>query len=111
MPTEINDNEFLLRCSCGERMEHVAWLVHEEFESRSANLKGEDDDWYLMTGLDLRFGFWKRAWVAARYIFKPRSLRYFGYAELVLRNADVDKLAEFICRRRNIVVDAAGQVE
>jgi hypothetical protein len=101
MATNLKDNEFLLRCSCGDRIEHTAWLIHEPDESRGNNLKGEDDDWYLMSGLELSFGFWRRLWVGFRYVFLPSSINYYGYAELVLRNEDVDALAAFIKRRRS----------
>ena len=93
MSTEIRDHEFLMRCNCGDRMEHVAWLIHDVDPKHG-------DDWFLMTSLDRRFGFWRRLWTGLRYAFRPRSLRYYGYSELVLTDADVDGLAEFIRRRR-----------
>ncbi len=100
MPTQLDDNEFLMKCACGDRLGHVAWLIYEPEESRSANLKGCEDDWYLMTSLDHRFGFWKRLWTGLRYVFKPTRLHYHGYAELVLRNEDADALAAFIIKKR-----------
>lgn len=100
MTTGIDDNEFLMRCSCGDHIEHVAWLIHEPDDSRGNNLKGEQDDWYLMTSLDPNFGFWRRLWTGLKYAYRPRLLRYSGYSELVLRNEDVDRLSEFIRQRR-----------
>lgn len=109
MTTGIEANEFMMRCSCGDRVEHVAWLIHEPDDSRENNLKGEFDDWYLMLALCPRYSFWQRLSVAFRYLFRL-EVKYWGYVELVLRNKDMDALAEFICRRRNIVVDAVGKV-
>lgn len=102
MPTQIADNEFLMRCACGDRAEHIAWLIHEPDNTMGGQkLKGEHDDWYLFTSLDLRFGFWRRLWVGLKYIFRPTKLRYYGYSELVLRTQDVADLEDFIMRRRN----------
>jgi hypothetical protein len=98
MPTQVAKNEFLMRCSCGDRVEHVAWLIHED--DRGNNLKGEHDDWYLMAALEPRFAFWQRLSVAFRYLFRMR-VGYWGYVEIVLRNQDVDDLAGFITSRRN----------
>lgn len=103
MAVDVAENELLLRCACGDRMAHVAWLIHEPDDSLGNNLKGEQDDWYLMIGLDCRFGFWRRLWTSLKYAFWPSSLtamRYHGYSELVLRNEDIDRLNEFIVTRR-----------
>lgn len=99
--TNIADNEFLMRCSCGDRMEHVAWLIHEPDNSRGNNLKGVDDDWYLMMALEPRFSFWQRLCVAFRYLLRLR-VGYWGYVELVLRDRDMADLEDFIIRRRNM---------
>lgn len=100
MPTQIDDNEFLLKCACGDRIQHVAWLIHDPNDPRGNNLKGYDDDWYLITALDRNISFWRRILTAIKYIFRPKNLRFYGYSELVLRNEDVDRLAEFITQRR-----------
>lgn len=105
MPTEIEPNELLIRCTCGDRIAHVAWLIHNIEETNR-----QFDSWYLMLSMDPCFGFWRRLKTAASYLFRPRNHRWAGYAELVLRDADVDAMAEFVCRRRNIVVDAVGKV-
>lgn len=97
MPTNLDDNELLLRCSCGSK-EHIAWLTYEPEFSRGNNLKEAEDDWYLAIGLD-RFGFWKRQRIAFNYLFRPHANRFGAYIELVLKNDDVDKLADFITRR------------
>lgn len=99
--TGIEDNEFLLRCACGDRVEHVAWLIHEPDDSRGNKLKGEHDDWYLMVALEPRFSFSQRLSVAFRYLFKFK-VGYWGYVELVLRTQDIADLEEFIARRRNL---------
>lgn len=101
MTTQVAENEFLMRCSCGDRMEHVAWLIHEPDDSRDNNLKAVGDDWYLMAALEPRFGFWKRLSVAFRYLFKLK-VGYWGYVELVLRDQDIADLEDFIARRRNM---------
>lgn len=93
----VAENELLMRCSCGSG-EHIAWLIHDEWD-RDNNLKGEQDDWYLSVMLD-HFPFWKRVRKAFRYVFVPQTLKYGMTAELVLRNEDVDKLAQFILARR-----------
>jgi hypothetical protein len=94
----VAENELLLRCSCGAA-EHIAWLVHEPDDTRGNNLKSEHDDWYLSVMLD-HFSFWKRVRKAVQYIFHPSSIRYGMTADLVLRSEDVDKIAEFIQKRR-----------
>ena len=94
----LEDNELLLRCSC-HASEHIAWLIHEPYDSRGNNIKGEHDDWYLSVML-AHYTFWKRVRKALQYIFRPNSIRYGMTAELVLRSEDVDKIAEFISRRR-----------
>lgn len=99
MTTGIKDNEFLMRCSC-HNSDHFAWLIHEPDDSRGNNLKGEDDDWYLSVSLS-NFGFWKRLGKAARYVFRPLSLKYGMTAELVLRTEDVTALEDFIRTRRS----------
>lgn len=98
MPTNLDENEILLRCAC-LASDHIAFLRHEPDDSRGNNLKGEHDDWYLSVVLD-HFGFWKRIPMAFRYIFAPRTIKYGMTAELVLRNEDVDRLCEFIVTRR-----------
>lgn len=99
MTTGIADNEFLLRCSCGSKIEHVAWLIHERDDSPGNNLKAVGDDWYLMAALEPRFSFWQRLSVAFRYLFGMK-VGYWGYVELVLRDRDVDDLVAFIVARR-----------
>lgn len=94
------DNEIQMRCSCGDRINHVAWLIHEPDDSRGNNLKGEHDDWYLMMALEPRFEFWRRAVIAFRYLF-GLQVQYWGYAELVLRTEDIAALEDFIAKRRN----------
>lgn len=94
MPTDVKDDELLLRCACGNLSSHVAWLIHDK-EGRP-----EHDTWLLFTSLDPRFGFWRRALTALRYIIKPTRLRYYGYAELVLYNDDADALVNFIQKNR-----------
>jgi|SRR5208282_6749089 len=96
----LEDNELLLRCSCGSK-DHIAFLIHDPDTSRGNNLKGEHDDWYLSIMLD-HFGFWRRIRMALKYIFRPTLMRYGMSAELVLRSEDVDKIASFIIRRRMI---------
>lgn len=108
MPIGLEENELLIRCSCHSR-EHLAYLIHEPDANRGYAMKGEEDDWYLSVMLD-HFSFWKRARKALVYLFAPHRIRYGMAAEIVLRNEDVDKIAEFICRRRHIIVDAAGRV-
>ena len=100
MPTQIEPNEFLLRCACGDRTEHVAWLIHEANDSRGNKLKGIEDDWYLHIALDPHRSILKRFWLAMKYVWQPWKTYYIGYAELVLRNEDVDRLAEFITKIR-----------
>jgi hypothetical protein len=99
VPTGIKDNEFLLRCACGDRTEHVAWLIHDP--DACSGLRGEHDDWYLHVALDPRRNVWRRLWLAAKYVWQPWRTRYIGYAELVLRTDDIAELEEFISRRRN----------
>ena len=99
----VADNEILLRCSC-HSIDHIAWLIHEPDDSRGNNLKGEQDDWYLSVMLDY-FPFWKRLTTGLRYIFAPLSLNYGMTAELVLRTEDIDRLVEFIEKRRGAVHD------
>lgn len=89
----LDDNEILLRCSCYSP-DHIAFLVHEQWSSRGNNLKAEDDDWYLSIMLDPIKPWWKRAWRA----FFPCK-RYGQYAEIVLTNQDVQRLADFIKKR------------
>ena len=98
--TDLNENEFLLRCACGDRTEHVAWLIYEADDSRGNNLKGGGDDWYLHVALDPRRNIFRRLWLALKYVWQPWKTYYVGYAELVLRNEDIDKLQEFIVTRR-----------
>lgn len=98
MPINVAENELLMRCSC-HSAEHIAWLIHDPWESRDSNLKAADDDWYLSVMLD-HFSFWKRLRTALRYVFAPQTIKYGMTAELVLRNEDVDRLAEFITKRR-----------
>lgn len=90
-----------MRCACGDRTEHVAWLIHEPTERRGNNLKGEHDDWYLHIALDPCRSIWGRLWLAAKYVWQPWKTYYIGYAELVLRTQDIADLEDFICRRRN----------
>jgi hypothetical protein len=94
----LRDNELMMRCSCFSH-DHIAFLIHEPDDERGNNLKGENDDWYLSVMLD-HFGFWKRVRMGLRYVFRPYTIRYGMSAELVLRNDDIDKLAEFIAVRR-----------
>lgn len=96
----VADNELLIRCSCSSST-HIAWLIHDPDTSRGNNLKGEHDDWYLSVMLD-NFAFWKRIRMAFRYVFAPQTIRYGMTSELVLKNEDVDKLAEFIKSRRAV---------
>lgn len=100
MPVDqgIDENELSIRCTCGDRMQHTAILVY--------NPSGDvdmPDDWFLMVSLDRRFGFWRRFTTALRYLFRPMTLRYGGYAELVLTNEDAEKIAVFICKKRGIM--------
>ena len=108
MPIGLEDNELLIRCAC-HTPEHRAMLIHEPDDSRGNNIKGENDDWYLSIMLD-HFGFWRRVVKALQFVFAPHKIKYGMTAEIVLRNEDVDKIAEFICRRRGLVVDAVGIV-
>lgn len=94
----LEDNELLLRCSCGSS-DHIAFLIHDPETQRGNNLKGEHDDWYLSIMLD-HFNLYKRVKMAFRYVFAPHTIRYGMTAELVLRSEDIDKVAEFIQRRR-----------
>ena len=96
----VADNELLLRCSC-HAPAHVAWLIHDPYTERGNNLKGEQDDWYLSVMLD-HFGFWKRLRIGLRNIIRPRTIECGMSAELVMRTEDIDKLKEFIERRRAI---------
>jgi hypothetical protein len=89
----VADNELLIRCAC-HSAEHIAWLVHDSDD--------KDDDWYLSVMLD-HFGFWKRVRRALRYVFAPGTIKYGMTAELVLRNDDVEKIADFIRMRRGNV--------
>lgn len=98
MPVNIEDNELLLRCAC-HTTEHLAFLIHEPDDSRGNNLKGVDDDWYLSVML-CHYGFWKRVGKAFQYVFWPRSIKYGMTSEIILRSEDVDRLAEFIQKRR-----------
>lgn len=98
MPVIEHENELLLRCACGDRLAHVAHLVYEPDESRGNNLKGEMDDWYLSMTLDPRGPVWRRIWLALRFIWRPQW--YCGYAEIVLRNDDIDRIVEFVAVRR-----------
>lgn len=100
----VEDHELLLRCQCGG-LDHVASLIHDPDTSRGNNLKGESDCWYLSVTLD-HFGFWKRASMAFRYVFAPRSIRYGMTAELVLTNNDMNDVVNFIVRRQNEVQGA-----
>jgi len=93
VPTELEPNELLLRCSCGDRMEHVVWVIHDKDDP-------EHPCWYVMTSLDRRFGFWRRLWTGIRYTFRPGKLRYYGYSETVLQNADMDALVAFVQKER-----------
>lgn len=97
MPVGLEDNEMLLRCAC-HSADHLAFLVHEPDDTRGNNLKGQDDDWYLSILLDRR-PWWRRVVLATKYVLGVR-VRYGAYAELVLRNEDVERLASFITRRR-----------
>jgi hypothetical protein len=90
----LADNEILLRCSC-HSLDHIAFLIHDP------NIKGEHDDWYLSVMLD-HFSFWKRVRKAFQYVFAPHTIRYGMSAELVLRSEDVDRLSEFIQKRRSL---------
>jgi hypothetical protein len=96
VPTKLEDHEFLMRCSCGDRIEHVAWLVHDQEEGQP-----RFDSWYLMLAMDPGFSFWRRLKTAVSYLLRPHNHRWAGYAELVLRNEDIAELEEFIFRRRN----------
>jgi len=92
----LDDNELLLRCSCGSK-EHIAWLTYEPADQRDHNMKEMGDDWYLSIGLD-RFRFWKRLRTAVRYVFGSYE-RYGAYVEIVLKNEDMDKISTFIGTR------------
>lgn len=70
-------------------------LIHEPLDSRGNNLKGGGDDWYLSVLLDPVQPWWRRLWRALR----PRDGRFGIYAEIVLRDDDVRRLAAFIDRR------------
>jgi hypothetical protein len=94
----VADNELLMRCSC-HSPDHIAWLIHEPDDDRGNNIKGENDDWYLSVMLD-HFRFWKRLRTGLRYIFAPHTIKYGMTAELVLRTDDIDKVHDFIARRR-----------
>ena len=94
----VADNELLIRCSC-HSADHQAWLIHDPDDARGNNIKGENDDWYLSVMLDY-FSFWKRVRTGFRYVFAPHTIKYGMTAELVLRSEDVDKISEFIQRRR-----------
>lgn len=94
MPVNLRDNELLLRCACHSD-DHIAFLIHEPDDSRGNTLKGEDDDWYLSVLLDPVQPWWRRLWRALR----PRDGRFGIYAEIVLRDDDVRRLAAFIDRR------------
>ena len=96
MPTIEQGNEIILRCACGDRIGHVAYLVYEPDDSRGNNLKGEQDDWYLSVSL-APAPFWKRLWLALKYVWRPRW--YIGYSEIVLRTIDVQRLSSFIQAR------------
>lgn len=101
MPTELEPNELLIRCSCGVSVEHVVWIIHDRDDP-------EHECWYLMTSLDRRFGFWRRLFTGIKYAFRPGRLRYYGYAEVVLRNEDADAIAAFIAKQR--ALSANGHV-
>lgn len=94
----VAENELLLRCSCGSP-EHIAWLIHDPDDDRGNKIKAEQDDWYLSVMLD-HFAFLKRVRTAFRYVFAPHTIKYGMFAELVLRTEDIDKISEFIARRR-----------
>ena len=94
MPTQLADNEFLLRCAC-HSSDHVAMLIHDPVDSSR-----EECDWYLSVFLDY-YGFWKRIRIALRYVFCPYSIRYGICAEIVLHTKDIADMEDFIMRRRN----------
>lgn len=95
----VEENELLIRCSC-HSADHVAWLIHDpDMDRKFSDLKGENDDWFLSVMLD-HFSFWKRVRMGFRYVFAPYTIKYGMSAELVLRSEDVDKISEFIQRRR-----------
>ena len=98
MPINLQDNEIMLRCACHSH-EHTAMLTHEPDEFRDCNLKGETDDWYLSVSL-ANHHFGRRVKKAFQYVFRPSTIRYGMYAEIVLRDEDVERVAEFIRERR-----------
>ncbi len=83
----------MLRCSCGTRT-HVAHLCFDPMTARGNNLKEEGDDSHLGGTLDSTFPFWHRAWLALKYIFAARASGL--YFEIVLKNGDVARVADFI---------------
>ena len=98
MPINLQDNEIMLRCACYAH-EHTAMLAHEPNDSRDCKLKGENDDWYLSISL-ANHRFSGRIKKALQYVFRPSTIRYGMYAEIVLRDEDVERVAEFIRERR-----------
>lgn len=87
MPTIAHDNEIILRCACGSRLGHVAYLVYEPAQDPFP------EEWYLCVSLDPGY-FWRRLWLALKYVWRPRW--YVGYSEIILTSEDAKKLAGFI---------------
>jgi len=93
MPTIINKDEIILRCACGDKMDHFATLIYEPWDDQGNNIKGEHDDWYLTVRLD-KFHFWKRLKVAWKYLWGIET--NFEYIEMALRNQDMADIAKWI---------------
>jgi hypothetical protein len=101
MPANIADDEILLRCNCGN-LQHIAYLVYDPDKRHKGpdwHFQNERFNWYFTITLNAP-GTLERIRQAARYIFAPHTFRFGNYAELALRDEDVDRLAEFIEVRR-----------
>jgi len=89
-----NEDELIIRCSCGDKMSHFATLIYEPWEDRGNNIKSEHDDWYLSVALET-FSFWKRLKLAWNYMWN-KSTPYGNFIEIVLTNQDVKDIADWI---------------
>lgn len=88
--TKKANKEYILRCECGDRTDHVVLIGQYDLGERF----GDDNigQCLISLTLDTRKFWYQRVWAGLKYIFGKRDYMYMD------TTVDVDKLREIVAQ-------------
>lgn len=95
-------------CQCTELGHQFVIEFYDDSDAFLSTVKTDDLNWIMGVTLSVHlchyFGFWKRMWLAIRYVF-GQTRSYDAYDCIEIRHDDLERLAMIFQNAANYIAD------